>query len=246
MTSTGQTTEIKSMLQKPAGGQSTRAAAVYESVRHDILACKLKPGQWLRSEAMKLEYDAGVSTIREAFSRLAAEGLIQLVDQRGARVAPVSEADLRDLLHVREHVESLALDWAIRRGDEQWEARVVSAFHMFRKSLLRGSPNLSDDSEVQDRHEAFHLALVAACSSPRLLQWIGEIYGQTQRYRLIADYGRSWDSDVLAEHEEIMKAALDREAERACLLFRNHAGKTIDLALANLARFIEMQAPVGA
>jgi DNA-binding GntR family transcriptional regulator len=112
---------------------------------------------------------------------------------------------------------------------------------MFRKSLLRGSANLSDDSEVQARHEAFHLALVAACGSPRLLQWIGEIYAQTQRYRLIADYGRSWDSNVLTEHEDIMKAALDRQAERACLLFRNHAGRTIDLALGNLARFIGMQ-----
>lgn len=229
------------MFQKPTGSQTTRAAAVYESVRHDILACKLKPGQWLRSEVMKLEYDAGVSTIREAFSRLAAEGLIQLVDQRGARVAPVSEADLRDLLRVREHVESLALEWAIRRGDEHWEGRVVSSFHMFRKSLLRGSANLSDDSEVQARHEAFHLDLIAASGSPRLLQWIREIYGQTQRYRLIADYGRAWDSNVLAEHEEIMKAALDRDAERACVLFRNHAGRTIDLALANLTRFIEMQ-----
>jgi DNA-binding GntR family transcriptional regulator len=229
------------MLNRPPGSQTTRASEVYERLRHDILACQLKPGQWLRFEVMKLKYDAGVSTIREAFSRLAAEGLIQLADQRGAKVAPVSEADLKDLLHVREHIESLALDWAIRRGDEEWEAHVVSAFHMFRKALSRGSASLADDSEVQARHEGFHLSLVAACASPRLLQWIREIYGQTRRYRLIADYGRSWDSDVLAEHEEIMKAALEREAERACRLFREHAVRTIDLALANLGRFIEVE-----
>jgi GntR family transcriptional regulator, carbon starvation induced regulator len=219
-----------------AGVSTTRASVAYEAIRHDILACKLKPGQRLRSEVMKLEYGAGVSTIREALSRLAAEGLVQLVDQRGARVAPVSEADLRDLLRVREHVETLALEWSTRAGDAEWEGRVVADFHMLARSLKRGSGNLSDDDEVQARHEAFHISLVAACGSPRLLQWIHTLYSQTRRYRLIADYGRAWDSDVLREHHEIMQAALDGQVEHACQLFRTHAARTVDLALANLAR----------
>jgi DNA-binding GntR family transcriptional regulator len=233
------------MVVELAGSSPTRASAVYEAIRHDILACRLPPGHWLRSEAMKLEYSAGVSTIREALSRLSAEGLVQLVDQRGARVAPVSEADLRDLLRVREHVESLALGWSINCGDEDWEAQVVASFHLLRKSLARGSGNLSDDSDVQTRHDAFHISLVAACGSPRLLQWIEGLYGQTQRYRLIADYGRSWDSDVLREHEEIMQAALDRKGDLACRLFRTHAARTVDLALINLAKLIEDEVPTG-
>lgn len=221
-----------------AGTSATRAGAVYGSIRHDILACRLTPGQRLRSEVMKLEYGAGVSTIREALSRLAAEGLVELVDQRGARVAPVSEADLRDLLRVREHVETLALEWSITLGDGEWEAKVVADFHRLGHSLRRGSGNLSDDSDVQARHETFHISLVAACGSPRLMQWIRTLYSQTHRYRLIADYGRSWDSDVLKEHQEIMKAALDRDVALACQLFRSHAARTVDLALANLARLV--------
>jgi GntR family transcriptional regulator, carbon starvation induced regulator len=226
-----------------AGVSTTRAGAVYETLRHDILACKLRPGDRLRSDVMKVEYGAGVSTIREALSRLAAEGLVQLVDQRGARVAPVSEADLRDLLRVREHVETLALEWSIASGDAEWEGRVVADFHMLGRSLKRGSGNLSDDDEVQARHEAFHISLVAACGSPRMLQWIQTLYSQTRRYRLIADYGRSWDSNVLREHEEIMQAALEREVGLAGQLFRKHAARTVDLALANLAKLVAAHEP---
>jgi GntR family transcriptional regulator, carbon starvation induced regulator len=223
----------------------TRAGAIYDAIRQDILSCKLLPGQWLRSDTMKLEYDAGVSTIREAVSRLAAEGLVQQVDQRGARVADVSEDDLRDLLLVREHVESLALGWSVARGDEAWEAQVVSRFHMFKRSLSRGGENISDDNEIQRRHEAFHLSLIAACGSPRLTQIIQTLYAQTRRYRLMADYGRSADSEVVAEHEQIMDAALDRNAEAASQLFRKHAAKTIDLALVNLALLKERMAAAG-
>jgi DNA-binding GntR family transcriptional regulator len=225
--------------------QGTRAGKVYESIRHDILACRLPPGQRLRSEVMKVTYGAGVSTIREAFSRLAAEGLVELVDQRGARVASVSRDDLCDLLRVREHMESLALEWSIQRGDETWESRVVADFHLLQRGLERGSTDLSDDSEVQARHDAFHLSLVSACGSQRLMQWIRTLYGQTQRYRLIADYGRSWDSDVLREHQEIMAAALDRDDGEACRLFREHASRTVDLALANLSRFVAARAAAG-
>jgi GntR family carbon starvation induced transcriptional regulator len=226
----------------PTRTAGTRAGHVYEAIRQDILSCKLVPGQWLRSDTMKEDYGAGVSTIREALSRLAAEGLVQMEDQRGASVAAVSEADLRDLLLVREHVESLALDWSIRNGGEEWEAEVVSRFHMFRKSLMRGIENISDDDEIQQRHEAFHLSLIAACNSPRMSQIVQTLYAQTRRYRLMADYGRASDSQVAAEHEEIMKAALDRKAEQACELFRQHAAKTIDLALGNLARLTAMRA----
>jgi len=233
------------MVLNQVGNSSTRAGAVYEAIRHDILACRLAPGEWLRSEVMKARYAAGVSTIREAFSRLASEGLLEASDQRGFRVAPVSIADLRDLLKVREHIESLALEWSVERGDEDWEGSVVRAFHLFRKSLERGSADLSDDSEVQSRHDAFHLSLIGACGSPRLLDWTRQLYGQTQRYRRIADYGRSWDSDVLREHEEILDAALKRNPDLAGRLFRVHAAKTVDLALTNLARFVELEAAAG-
>ena len=77
------------------------------------------------------------------------------------------------------------------------------------------------------------------------MQWIRTLYGQTQRYRLIADYGRSWDSNVLREHREIMTAALDRDVGEACRLFKEHAARTVDLALANLSRFVAARAAVG-
>ena len=220
----------------------TLAAVVYERLRQDILSCRLRPNHRLLLGELTQAYDAGVSPIREALSRLAADGLVVIESQRGARVAPVSEEDLRDLLRVRQHIESLALRWAIEHGDDEWEAGIVAAFHRLKKSLAKGSRSLISDEESQARHDEFHLALVAACGSPRLLSWVGTIYDQTRRYRLIADYRRSWDSYVLEEHRAIMEATLARDADRACALFEAHVVKTVRLAIENIAEVSELPA----
>lgn len=214
--------------------QGTLAGTVYKAIRRDILTCKLLPGQPLRSDMMKLEYGASVSTIREAIARLASEGLVQQLDQRGARVTTISESDLRDLLKVRENLESIALKWSIKNGGEQWEATTIGRFHIFRRSLQRRTPSISYDIDLQASHEDFHLSLVSACDSPRLFSIVTSLYTQSRRYRFMADYGRASDSDVIGEHERIMDAAFERDAERACRLFEKHAAKTVDLALANL------------
>ncbi|WP_323688850.1 GntR family transcriptional regulator [Rhizobium sp. AN83] len=61
----------------------TRAVVVLQRMRKDIIDCVLMPGSKLRFEAMKESYSVSFSTIREALSRLAAEGLVVSVGQRG-------------------------------------------------------------------------------------------------------------------------------------------------------------------
>ena len=64
------------------------------------------------------------------------EGLVVGEDRRGA-VAPMTEADLRDL---PQDIEVLAVTTSARRGDDLWEADLVRAFHHM-KLLTPGSPN---------------------------------------------------------------------------------------------------------
>ena len=58
--------------------------------------------------------------MREALSRLVADGLVQASDQRGFRVSPVSPADLADVTQTRIDIEGLALRRSIERGDQAW------------------------------------------------------------------------------------------------------------------------------
>jgi DNA-binding GntR family transcriptional regulator len=90
-------------------GPRTLTSAVQERLRSDILSTKLVPGQKLHIAGLAKQFSVSLAAVREALSRLVADGLVQASDQRGFRVSPVSSADLADVTQTRIDIESLAL-----------------------------------------------------------------------------------------------------------------------------------------
>jgi DNA-binding GntR family transcriptional regulator len=88
-----------------ATSSPSRTLAVYLRLREDVLTCRLPPGRKLIISQVCEEFDASLTIIREAFSRLAAEGLLIAEDQRGFRVRPLSSDDLADLTASRIQIE---------------------------------------------------------------------------------------------------------------------------------------------
>ncbi|MCF8168592.1 MAG: GntR family transcriptional regulator, partial [Rhodoferax sp.] len=102
-----------------AGPQAPRTLAegAYLSLRRDVVCGKLAPGEKLRVEHLKDQYQVGSSTLREALSLLVSDALVTVEGQRGFRVAPISMADLEDVTNTRVMLETEALRQSIRRGD---------------------------------------------------------------------------------------------------------------------------------
>ena len=72
----------------------TIAADITHRLREEIIACALPPGEPLRFDVLRERFGASFTTLREALTALAAEGLVDAQEQRGFRVAPVSRQDL--------------------------------------------------------------------------------------------------------------------------------------------------------
>ncbi len=211
----------------------TLAGAVLEDLRRDILECHWAPGAKLRFEALRAQYEVGLSPLREALSRLAVEGLVVGVDRRGFTVAPVSLADLDEITELRCELEGLALRWSIERGDDSWESAVVGAFHHLSRVAAEvpgRTRQISADWEL--RHTAFHQAMAGACGSSRLLQLRAQFFNQTNRYRRLAVAYSQVPRDDRGEHRALMDAALARDADRAVALIHKHIRRTADLVRA--------------
>jgi DNA-binding GntR family transcriptional regulator len=218
----------------------TLATTLVDRIRAAIVKGELEPGEKLRLEMLAERYGVGRSPLREALCRLASEGLVVIVDQRGFRVAPVSRDDLVDLTRTRQQIEGLALRASIARGDLAWEGDVTASLHrLTRLSAHRaGDPSRVDDAWSAE-HRAFHTALVSACGSPWLLRFRDMLYDQSERYRALSLGSGSRTRDLPAEHEALARAALARDADRACALLVEHLARTADAVLAAHA------APVG-
>jgi DNA-binding GntR family transcriptional regulator len=214
----------------PAG--STLTQDVYQRLRADLLACRLLPGQKLKIEELCERLNAGSSAVREALSRLAADGFVVLEPQRGFRVMPLSIAELRDLTGVRCQIESLCLRDAIARGDLDWETGVIAALHRMSRTPERAP---DDPKRYNDAfavvHNAFHQALVAACTSPWLLRIRAQLFAQHERYRWLSKPLARVERDLEAEHSGIANAAIARRADEAVERITAHLNLTAEIIL---------------
>jgi DNA-binding GntR family transcriptional regulator len=206
-------------------------ASVYSALRADILACRLHPGCRLKTSDLCLRLGAGLSAVREALSKLSAEGLVVSEPQRGFKVAPVSLADLVDLTNTRIEIETLCLKRAMQAGGVEWEASLISALHRMSRTP---EWDAVDDTQLNDSwidaHTEFHHALSSACDSAWLLRIRKALFAQAERYhRLSASVARR-DRDVRGEHKSLVDAVLARDFDAAAHLLRAHLSLTQDLA----------------
>jgi len=219
------------------GPSSSLTQTAYERLRADLLGCRLKPGERLRIADLCQTLGVSLGGVREALSRLTAEGLVVAEPQRGFRVAPISADELRDLTAVRTEIEKLCLRRAIAVGDVGWEERLIAAHHRLSRTAERdpGDPARVADTWA-DAHAAYHAAVVAGCDSPWLLRLRGILYAQSERYRrLSAPLGRA-ERDLAREHRQIMEAALARDADSACALLSSHFELTTAILLESLTQ----------
>lgn len=204
----------------------TRAGEVLQKMRLDIINCALKPGEKLRFETLRGLYSVSFSTLREALSRLSAEGLVASQGQRGFIVSPVSISELKDLTDVRVLLEREALRLSMLNGDDQWEADIIGTFHRMDKLQNRLGSKYYLSEDWAEIHGEFHYALIASCQSPNLIDLRQKLHERAHRYRRMSSKFRpNWrEKDV--EHKAIMDAVLERKEKEALRFIEQHIRET--------------------
>ncbi|WP_347312141.1 GntR family transcriptional regulator [Defluviimonas sp. SAOS-178_SWC] len=194
---------------------------VYAAIRRHIIFGRLDAGTRLRLERMKAEYGASVSTIREALNRLTSEGLVEAEGQRGFSVAPMSDANLREIADLRILLECHALALSIGAGDTEWEGAIVSAHHKLHRMEERMAAGDVSVRETWKQYDwEFHQALILACGSTALLEAHGTVFDKYLRYQMRRLTYRG--ATAAREHRALLDAALDRDTGRAQTILRAH------------------------
>lgn len=210
------------------GDKETRNERVYMGIRTEILSGQRRPGARLPTAELTKTFDASVGVVRESLLRLVELGLVQVRPMQGFFVTDVTADDLRDLTEARLEIETLALRYSIQQGDADWEAQLVGAHHLL--SLTHRQQEGVAERFTADwgkAHGNFHSALIAGCRNRRIL-------GVAQRLRDSAELYRRWSvevdpyagRDIRGEHDALLKAALDRDADLAVERLVEHIQRT--------------------
>jgi GntR family transcriptional regulator, carbon starvation induced regulator len=225
---------------KASGRQITRATEIYQSLRAAVLNGSIGAGLKLRTNRLCREFDVSLGAVREALSQLSAEGLVLSEAHRGYTVSSISPEDLADLTRVRIEIENLCLTWAIQAGTVEWESNIIAAaYRLMNTARMEDGVNSSDRWTVA--HDNYHLALVSACGSPRLLQIRQQLYERSERYRrleLTLPRRRNFNE----EHDQLAKAAIARDVPLATRLMREHISRTTENVMKALAESMKSPA----
>jgi DNA-binding GntR family transcriptional regulator len=193
----------------------SRVDDAYRRIRTDILSGRHAPGSKLVSSLLCEQYDISAGVLREVLPRLAGEGLAVAEPQRGYRVTPVSEDDLRQLTEARTMIESAVLRQSMANGGVKFEADLIAAHH----TLMRTTA-IDEAGSVLDEwlavHRDFHQALLAASPNKRLKSLANSLRDGYEVYRCWSgQLGDEPSRDIDAEHTRILNAVLSNDVELA-------------------------------
>lgn len=214
----------------------TLGTDVLRRLREDIISCVLKPGEKLRFETLRSLYGVSYSTLREALSRLSAEGLVVSEGQRGFFVAPITEEDLLDITDARVVLERECIRRSLENGNADWEAGIIAAFHKLDRLEQSMGEELRTTPDWDLLHMQFHDALVAAAGSPTLAELRHLLFERARRYRRMSALVRKQPRQKSNEHRVMMEAVLGGDKELAMELTERHIREVAQNLLRNVFR----------
>ncbi len=201
---------------------------VADRLRDLILSGQLSPRSRVNELELAEKFGISRTPLREAIKILATEGLLELLPNRGARVAVLSAAEIDDMLLVIGGLEAMAAELACARITDP-EVDAIAVHHHAMVLHWRAG----EEAAYFGRNRAIHEAIMAAARNPVLAGLYANLSGRIARARFTAHKTPAQWAKAVDEHERMLDLLRRRRGPRLARLMRAHLrGKTPVIAAA--------------
>ena len=212
-----------------ANGSGARGGTVdrlVEGLREGILNSRYAPGQRLIEADLTRDFNVSRGPLREAFRRLTAEGLLQIVPNRGALVRRLSYQETIELFQIRSALECLAVRLAagaIDQGDNR------QRFDHAIAAIWSETPRL-DHPGYHRENRKFHLSILDVCGNAQLAETSRQLQLPLLMLQLSGEMTPEMYRDSVLEHREVASAISRGDADGAEGAMRRHLERAIRIA----------------
>jgi DNA-binding GntR family transcriptional regulator len=175
-------------------------ASVYRDLRRRFLIGQVMPDASLSTRSLAQQLGVSQTPVREALSRLAAEGAVQIRSKRRIGIPPMTSARFEDLLRCRLLLEPESARLALPYFDASRLKRLREVDARIDAALQSG-----DVGAYMQNNFAFHFTLYSAHDQPILNQLIETLWLQFGPYMRVV-YGRFGTAKLVDQHHEAIKA----------------------------------------
>lgn len=196
-------------------------SAPHEKLKQLILDGELAVGEPLVERTLATRLGVSRTPVREAIFRLEREGLVSVIEGKGAFVASYTLDDLIEIYQVREGLEPLAARLScahLREGDIAHHEKALKRY--------RVDPRLRehDPGDWRRLGRDFHNMFIYASGNSRLIGTMERMQNQVELFRGLgrALPPRADMKTSIEEHWEILQALKERDGQRAEAAVRSH------------------------
>jgi DNA-binding GntR family transcriptional regulator len=208
-------------------------AALHEQVAHRLrqmlVENRIPPGAKLNERELCQVLHVSRTPLREAIKRLAAEGLVELLPNRGAIAVELSEADVRNTFEVMAGLEAQSGELAAQRiTDAELSEIKAMHFEMLAAYMRRDLPG------YYRLNAAIHGAINAATKNPVLISTYGQVNARLQALRFRSNQNEEKWRDAVKEHEQMVAALSARDAAAMRALMSTHLTRKLETVIQQL------------
>ncbi len=206
----------------PLGPSTSHSDLVAQSIKAAILSGRIGPGELLVERRLAEMLGVSKTPVREALIMLSGSGLLTTTRNRGVAVRRLSFTDVRHVYEQRALLEPWALAGAVRSAAADFSAAQEALDETWQLARDDHAP------ELAMANRRFHRALYAQSENGLVVASLDGLQDLTA----LATIGVLWENwptwrTECDEHQEILRAALESDAERAEMLMRAHIERSI-------------------
>ena len=205
-------------MKKPLEKHLTLREKILENIRDAIVSGSLKAGSRVSEPELAERYGISRTPIREAFRQLESEGYLTVIPRRGAIVSEFSPKDVEEFYAIKSIMEG----YAARRACEKLTKKDLDRLQAINDKLAELA-RAGDIKHFFKVHSDFHELFIKAADNEKLHELIAGLVTKFQRLRFtsLSLPGRMEIS--VQEHEKIIDAFRNRDADLAETLVRKNA-----------------------
>lgn len=190
-------------------------------LRDMIIQNELAPGDRIRERDVCKELQVSRTPLREALHKLASEGLVELIPNRGAVITKPSAEEIADMLQVLGVLEAFGGERACELISDEEMAEIKALQFEMLAAFSR-----QDRLQYFKINQRIHRSIVKAARSETLLSLHTRLNARLYRIRYQSNLKNETWSSALEEHDSILEALELRDAAKLSVLLRQHLKST--------------------
>lgn len=203
--------------QAKTGRAADSVEKVYEAVKELAVEYRFKPGERVNEVELAARLGVSRTPVREALNRLARDGFMTFVPNRGFYARDITPEGVQELYELRAAIERAAFRFACQRGSD---AEIGDAIALWHDNSNLGPT--TDWARVAEADEAFHTAIVRLSKNERMLNALEGINSLIRFFRRIDLESSRRRGGLYDEHAAIIDCLRRRDGEAGGELIERH------------------------